>query len=144
QNANHFSVAGVYTPWESVVIYGRFSRGFLNEKLGNYFVPTTVLIAGCTNNTNPPVSFPCSTTGGNSITVKDVSVREAYEFAVTYLFIAGGRHELKGGYQRYSIFTDIQSGNNAIGQLRFFGGTPLSRTRPGVRYTPGAIGSASL
>src|SRR5690606_35855252 len=144
QNANHFSVAGVYTPWESVVIDGRLSRGFLNEKLGNYFVPTTVQIAGCTNNTNPPVSFPCSTTGANSITVKDVSVRETYEFAGTYLFSAGGRHELKGGYQRYSIFNDVQSGNNAIGQLRFFVGTPISSTQPGVQDTPGAIGSASF
>ena len=144
QNSNVVTASGVYTPTSSIVIDGRYSRGFLNEKLGNYFVPQFVQIAGCTNNTNPPIEFPCATTGANSITTKDVSVRESYEFSGTYIFKAGGRHELKGGYQRYTIFNDVQSGNNAIGQLRFFIGTPISSLQPGVQDTPGAIGSASF
>jgi len=122
QNSNIVTASGVYTPTSNLVIDGRFSRGFLNEKLGNYFVPTTVQVAGCTNNTSPPIAFPCSTTGANSITTKDVSVRTSYEFSASYIFKAAGRHELKGGYQRYTIFNDVQSGNNAIGQLRFFCG----------------------
>lgn len=144
QTSNIVTVAGVYTPTSSIVIDGRYSRGFLNEKLGNYFVPTTVQVAGCTNNTNPPIAFPCSTTGANSITVKDISIRESYEFSGSYVFNGGGRHELKGGYQRFTILNDVQSGNNAIGQLRFFVGTPISSTQPGVTDTPGAIGSASF
>ncbi|MFZ1699589.1 MAG: carboxypeptidase regulatory-like domain-containing protein [Pyrinomonadaceae bacterium] len=144
QNSNIVTLAGVYTPTSSLVIDGRYSRGFLNEKDGNYFVPTSVQISGCTNNTNPPILFPCSTTGGNSVTVKDVSVRESSEFSATSIFRAGGRHELKGGYQRYTILNDVQSGNNAIGQLRFFVGTPISSTQPGITDTPGAIGSGSF
>lgn len=144
QNANSVTASAVYTPTGSLVIDGRYSRGFLNEKLGNYFVPTAVQIAGCTNNTNPPIAFPCSTTGSSSITTKDISIRESYEFSGTYIFSGGGRHELKGGYQRYSILNDVQSGNNAIGQLRFFVGTPISSTQPGVTDTPGAIGSGSF
>lgn len=144
QTSNVVTASGVWTPTSNLVFEGRYSRNFLNEKLGNYFVPTTVQIAGCTNNTNPPIAFPCSTTGANSITTKDVSIRESYESSVSYIFSGGGNHELKGGYQRYTIMNDVQSGNNAIGQLRFFVGTPISSTQPGVTDTPGAIGSASF
>jgi len=145
QSSNIVTVSGVYTPLSNLVIDGRYNRGFLNEKLGNYYVPQVVEINTCNRTpANNPNAFPCSTTGANSLTVKDVSVRETYEFSGTYLFSAGGRHELKGGYQRYSILNDVQSGNNAIGQLRFFVGTPISSTQPGVTDTPGAIGSASF
>jgi hypothetical protein len=147
QTANSVTFSGVYTPTSNLVFDGRFSRGFLNEKNGNYFIPTAFpQISGCSNSTgNPPtIPFSCGTTSANSLTVKDVSVRTTYEFSAAYLFDLGGRHELKGGYQRYSIFNDVQSGNNAIGQLRFFIGTPISSTQPGVSNTPGAIGSASF
>lgn len=145
QNSNLVTFSGVYTPLSNVVIDGRYSRGFLNEKLGNYFVPQVVNIAACNRTpANNPNAFPCSTTGANSLTVKDISIRETYEFSGTYIFNGGGRHELKGGYQRYTVLNDVQSGNNAIGQLRFFVGTPISSTQPGVTDTPGAIGSASF
>lgn len=152
--SNVVTFAGVYTPTSNVVIDGRYSRGYLNEKLGNYFVPQAVFIAGCTygpqnpgDPNSPPVpasTFPCSTSSSNSLTVKDISIRETYEFSGTYIFNGGGRHELKGGFQRYTIFNDVQSGNNAIGVLRFFVGPSnlISNTQPGVTPTAGAIGSA--
>lgn len=143
QNSNVVTFAGVYTPTSDLVIDGRYSRSFLNEKLGNYFVPQLVQIADC-GSPVPPAGFQCATTPANSITVKDVSVRESYEFTGTYIFNAGGRHELKGGYQRYAIFNDVQSGNNAIGQLRFNYGTLISSLQPGVTATPGAVGSGSF
>ncbi|MFV0389425.1 MAG: hypothetical protein ACK5NT_11800 [Pyrinomonadaceae bacterium] len=43
----------------------------------------------------------------NTKTEKDVSIRTNYEGDVTYSFIAGGRHALKGGYQHQSIFNDL-------------------------------------
>lgn len=141
QTANAVTLAGVYTPTNSLVIDGRYSRGYLNEKLGNYFVPTTVQIFSCGT---PNANFPCSTSGANSITVKDISIRESYEFSGTYIFNAGGQHELKGGYQRYTIFNDVQSGNNAIGRISFNYGTPISTLQPGVTDSPGAVGSASF
>ena len=142
QNSNLVTVAGVYTPTSNIVIDGRYSRGFLNEKNGNYFVPRTVQIFSCgTTNAN----FPCTTTGANTLTVKDVSIRESYDFSGTYIFNAGGRHELKGGYQRYAIFNDVQSGNNAIGRISFNYGTSISTLLGGaVTATPGAVGSASF
>lgn len=143
QTANLVTLSGVYTPTSSIVVDARYSRGFLNEKLGNYFVPQVVQVSEC-NRATGSAAFPCSTSGANSLTVKDISIRESYEFSGTAIFSAGGRHELKGGYQRYTIFNDVQSGNNAIGQLRFYVGTPISSTQPGVTDTPGAIGSASF
>jgi len=144
QTSNVVTFAGVYTPTNNLVIDGRYSRGFLNEKLTNYFVPQVVQIAGCTYGPSVPAStFPCSTSPSSTITVKDVSVRETYEFSGTFIFNGGGRHEMKGGYQRYTIFNDVQSGNNALGVLRFFiGPTNLINSQAGVTPTQGAIGSA--
>jgi hypothetical protein len=142
QNSNIFTFSGVYTPTSNLVIDGRYNRGFLNEKLGNYFIPSTVQIFSCGT---PNVAFPCSTTGANTITVKDVSVRQTYEFSASYITNFGGRHEFKGGYQRYSIVNDVQSGNNAIGRISYNYGTSISTLLGGaVQDTPGAVGSASF
>ncbi|HEY0460073.1 MAG TPA: TonB-dependent receptor [Pyrinomonadaceae bacterium] len=142
QNSNIFTFSGVYTPTSNLVIDGRYNRGFLNEKLGNYFIPSTVQIFSCGT---PNVAFPCSTTGANTITVKDVSVRQTYEFSASYITNFGGRHEFKGGYQRYSIVNDVQSGNNAIGRISYNYGTPISTLLGGaVQDSPGAVGSASF
>jgi hypothetical protein len=130
---------GTYTPTSNLVIDGRFSRGFLNEKNGNYFVPASFPQVSSCGTPAPP--FACSPTGANSITLKDISLRTSYEFSASYLFNLGGRHELKGGYQRYTIFNDVQSGNNAIGQLRFFTGTPISSTQPELTPRERLMGS---
>lgn len=138
QTSNLVTFAGVYTPTSSVVFDGRYSRGFLNEKNGNYFIPTlTPRIVSC----GGLAAAVCRTTGINNLTVKDISIRESYDFTGSYIFNAGGRHELKGGYQRFSIFNDVVSGNNQIGELRFFPGTPI--LAPSVP-TPGALGYASF
>jgi hypothetical protein len=142
QNSNLVTFSGVYTATSKLIFDGRYSRGFLNEKLGNYFVPTTVQVFSCGT---PNVNFPCTTTGANTITTKDVSVRESYEFSGAYIFNAGGQHELRGGYQRFTIFNDVQSGNNAIGRLSFNYGTSISTLIGGnVTSTPGAVGSGSF
>ena len=141
QTSNLVTMAGVYTPKSNIVIDGRYSRGFLNEKNGNYFIPTlTPRVVSC--GTITP-GFTCGTTGINTITVKDVSVRESYDFSSAYVFNGGGRHELRGGYQRFSIFNDVVQGNNQIGELRFFPGTPINSIAP-VTPTPGALGYASF
>ena len=145
QNSNLVTLAGVYTPTSRLVIDARYSRGFLNEKLGNYFIPTTTQIFACNNTSATNPVFPCSTTAANTITVKDVSVRQSYEFSGSYLFEAGGKHELKGGYQRYTIFNDVQSGNNAIGRISFDLGSRLSTLIGGAAVdTPGAIGTGTF
>lgn len=142
QNSNLFTIDGVWTPTSDLVVNARFSRGFLNEKLGNYFVPTATQIFSCGTLS---AAFPCTTTGANTITAKDVSVRKAFEVSASYMFRGAGRHELKGGYQRYTIDADVISGNNLIGRVSFNYGTPISTLLGGaVTDTPGAVGSASF
>src|SRR5688572_9466800 len=142
QSSNLATLSGVYTVNSKLVLDGRYNRGFLNEKLGNYFVPTTVQIFSC-GTVN--AAFPCATTGANTITAKDVSVRESFEFSGAYIFNAGGQHELRSGYQRITIFNDVISGNNLIGRLSFNYGTSISTLIGGnVTSTPGAVGSGSF
>ena len=142
QSSNLVTLAGVYTATSKLVFDGRYSRGFLNEKIGNYFVPETVQIFSCGT---PNAAFPCATTGANTITGKDVSIRESYEFSAAYIFNAGGQHELRGGYQRFTIFNDVQSGNSTVGRISFNYGTSITTLIGGnVTATPGAVGSGSF
>ncbi len=142
QSSNLFTIGGVYTATSKLVFDGRYTRGFLNEKLGNYFVPETVQIFSCGT---PFAAFPCATTGANTITRKDVSVRQSYEGSVAYVFNAGGQHELRGGYQRFTIFNDVQSGNSTVGRVSFNYGTSITTLIGGnVTATPGAVGSGSF
>ncbi|MGZ5480897.1 MAG: TonB-dependent receptor domain-containing protein [Pyrinomonadaceae bacterium] len=142
QNSNLFTLAGVYTATSKLIFDARYSRGFLNEKLGNYFVPETVQIFSCGT---PNVNFPCATTGANTITRKDVSLRKSFESSVAYIFSAGGQHELRGGYQRFTIFNDVQSGNSTVGRISFNYGTSITTLIGGnVTATPGNLGSASF
>lgn len=140
QTSNLATFSAVYTPLNNLVLDGRYSRGFLNEKNANYFIPLlTPRIVTCPPDSTDPL-FPCDTTGVNTITVKDVSVRTSYDFSVAYLFNAGGQHEFRSGYQRFTIFNDVQQGNNAIGELRYTFGQQISSQVPGLTNTPGAIG----
>lgn len=142
QSSNLVTVGGVYTATAKLILDGRYTRGFLNEKLGNYFVPETVQIFSCGT---PNVNFPCSTTGANNITRKDVSVRESWESSAAYIFNAGGQHELRGGYQRFTIFNDVQAGNSTVGRISFNYGTSITTLIGGnVTATPGAVGSGSF
>ena len=142
QNSNLFTVDAVWTPTSKVVVAGRYTRGFLNEKLGNYFVPQTTQIFSCGA---ANAAFPCTTTGANTITRKDVSLRQTYDFSVAYFFTAGGRHEFKAGLQRFTILNDVQSGNSTIGRVSYNYGTPISTLLGGgVVDTPGAVGSGSF
>ena len=125
QSSNLVTLAGVYTATNNLIFDGRYSRGFLNEKLGNYFVPEAVQIFSCTTLPTHP-TFPCSTTAASTITRKDVSVRQSYEFSGAYVFNAGGQHEVRGGYQRFTIFNDVQSGNTSVGRLSFNYGTSIA------------------
>lgn len=114
QNSNNFRIEGVWTPSDKSVVDVRYTRGFLNQKLGAYGVATTprvicqsvpaafVAVAGCAQG--------FQSNRGNDLPVKDVSLRTTIDASVGHLFNAAGRHELKGGYQRSKIFNDVQSG----------------------------------
>jgi hypothetical protein len=112
-NGNNIAGQAVYTITENLLASFRYSRGFLNEKGNNYFVPSGnrySCLSGNTGSTTFPGGCPQGLlTPSTTQTVKDVSVRTTYEGDVTFLFSFGGRHQIKGGYARSKIFNDLQA-----------------------------------
>ncbi|HQX54701.1 MAG TPA: TonB-dependent receptor plug domain-containing protein [Pyrinomonadaceae bacterium] len=113
QSSKNVTGQAVYTPLSSIVATFRYSRGFLNEKLGNYFKPSGTRYICTSGNAAGTTTFgsEACTTGindpANDQTFKDVSVRTNYEGDMSFLFNAGGRHELKGGYGHQAIYNDL-------------------------------------
>jgi Carboxypeptidase regulatory-like domain/TonB-dependent Receptor Plug Domain len=147
QTANNVTGQAVWTPTSSVVITGRYSRGFLNEKLTSYFVPSatryvcqagsTTIAGACTNGT---------VDSANTNIIKDVSIRTNYEFDATFSGNLGSsRHELKGGYQRFRISNDVDRGYVGPGRIDLYYGFTIADLTDG-RVTPtlGAVGAGEL
>jgi len=144
QNANSFRLEGTWTPTSHLVLLGRYTRGFQNEKLGSYGVPfipqfvcqnvpaAVTATAGCAQG--------FVNVGSNSVLLKNVSLRTTYDAQATFLFNGWGRHELKGGYQNSTIFNDIDSGNKGPGRTYLFYTDPADATQryrcfdPSVTY----------
>lgn len=120
-SSNNFTFQAAWTPLSSVIASFRFSRGFLNEKGGNYFVPSATRYV-CQNGSNT-IAGACTTgtvDAANSNTVKDVSVRSNYEGDFTYFANFGVRQEIKGGYQRFRIKNEVDSGYVGPGRIDLF------------------------
>jgi hypothetical protein len=140
QNANNVTAQAAYSAASNLVFSGRFSRGFLNEKNGSYFaVPGLRVICQIGNTPSNPNLYPGGCTQGNNTPangeiVRDVSVRTSYEADATYIGSLLGRHEIKGGYQRSSVFNDVAQGFSTKGQITFLYGTSISAA--GTPVTP--------
>lgn len=152
-NSNNTTAQAVYTVLDNLIVTFRYNRGFLNEKANNYFVPsgnvyncfagntaTDTFPGGCVQGTISPTS--------TTQTVKDVSVRTTYEGDATYLFNAGGRHQIKGGYSRSTIFNDLQA-NFSQNILFCYGNYRINNMCAGAQNSaatpnPNAIGAGML
>jgi hypothetical protein len=155
-NSNNVTSQAIWTPTSQLVVTGRFSRGFLNNKPRNYFVPNQtqyqcVALSGDLGTFTPAqtgcqqgfLNFPT-----NRTQFAEVSKRTNYEVDASYILNGFlGDHQFKGGYQRSKIFTDINGGSNGsnvgTGQIQLYYGRPITAgTGPveGLTVTPGAIG----
>jgi hypothetical protein len=151
QNSNNVTGQAVYTALDNLILSFRYSRGFLNEKLGNYFTPTGLRYI-CQAGNTPSVNFgPDACTQGqndpsNTRTDRDVSVRTNYEGDVTFLTNFFGRHQFKGGYQHQTIFNDLFKNYTDRVYLEY--GQPITNnfnwTQTIAQPTPGAIGHGVL
>jgi hypothetical protein len=126
QNSNNFRLEGVYTPTSKLVLLGRYTRGFLNEKLGSYGIPAIPQFV-CSQVPDALVATAGCAQGfvnisSNSNTLRDISIRTAYDAQASYLFKAFGSHELKGGYQNSKILNDVSSGNAGPGRTYLYYG----------------------
>jgi hypothetical protein len=135
-----------------MVVSARGGYSFLNEKLTSYGVPSPIGLerrlcstggvasaipaeAGCTHGQQNFPSF--------AALIFDVSRRRTFDIDAAYLFTAGGRHQLKGGYQFNGIANDVLNRN--VDQLVLQYGRSIntvSRVSATILPpTPGAIGA---
>lgn len=131
QSANNVTFAAVYNPTSNIVGTFRYSRGFLNEKLGNYgkISGTTryLCLNGNTGTTNwgANACTQGANDAANDYSEKDVSVRTNYEGDISFLFSGGGRHELKGGYAHQTIYNDLKKNDTTRVYLQY--GVPINQ-----------------
>jgi hypothetical protein len=152
-NANSVTASGTFTPTDKIVTSFRWSRGFLNQRDNNYFIPTGNQYS-CVTGNNPTTNFgPNACTEGftspsTTKNVKDVSIRTTWEGDGSFLFNAGGRHQFKGGYQHMKIFNDIEKGFSEIVFLAYgdyrINNTPFAWQAANVIPNPAAIGAGAL
>jgi hypothetical protein len=150
QNANNVTANVTWTPTSKIVGTFRFSRGFLNERLGSYNVPNIVRV-NCNSAGNPPPSSGCQAgfqnipASGNFQIFADASVRRQFDGDVSYLLSNfGGRHELKGGYQNAKVTNTVDSGYIGTGTIALYYGFGLADICCDVPDAPGAIGAGFL
>lgn len=144
QNASNFRLEGVYTPTSHLVLLGRYTRGFQNEKLGAYGVPVGSVQYVCSQ-----VPAAVTATAGcaqgfvnvstNSGVTKNISLRSTYDAQATFLFRGFGSHELKGGFQNSTIFNDVASGNAGPGRTYLYYADPANPTDPYRCFSPSTV-----
>lgn len=159
QNSQNYTISGAYSITNALLVTARTGHYFLNEKLntynqGNVKVPTVFCANVPLSSQQFPANFGCVRNTSNGApfvddTPKDVTTRDQIDADATYSFSIGGRHELKGGYQRSKIANDVISGRNDQITLRW-GTGPLSTVGSIsgnfglIPSAPGATGSGSL
>lgn len=149
QPATNFNINGNYIATNNLIFSGRFSRGYLNEKLNDYGIPNVTRFQ-CVDN-GLDFGFNCAN-GFNNVatndrTQRDISTRKNYEGdASLVLDNFGGRHQFKFGYQRFEISNDVASGYVEPGRVLFYFGRTTAAADGVTKFgnRPGEVGYARL
>ena len=127
QSSNNTTGSLVWTPTSRLILTARGGYSFLNEKLGNYGVPSVGgqlrVINQATGNPTP-ASFGLAAGTQNfpgfANTLFDVSRRRTFDADATYLVSEfAGRHAFKGGVQFNGISNDLLSTTVDTAVFRF-------------------------
>jgi|CXWL01.1.fsa_nt_gi hypothetical protein len=148
QNSNNFTAQASWTPLSSIISSFRFSRGFLNEKIGGYFVPTITRFICQVGGSAAQIAAGACSTGTvdpvNSQITRDVSIRKNYEADFTYFVNRGVRQEIKAGYQRFKITNDVSRGYKGLGRVDLYYGYTIQDLGAPSTPNPLAIGAGEL
>ncbi|QQS43019.1 MAG: TonB-dependent receptor [Acidobacteriota bacterium] len=150
QNSNAVNGQVTYNPTNWVVLNFRAGRSFLNEKLsGAYGVtPQTRYLCSISGDPDSVPGSGCSAgfnTGDNTVRLFDVSTRTTFDADASFVGInAGGRHNIKVGYQMNRLFNDVESGYTSTGYVVLYYGIPINALGAPVTPTPGNLGSGLL
>ncbi len=131
QNSNNFNSQGTWTPTQKSVLNVRFGRSFLNEKLNSYNIPsvTRFFCRGAASATTPGsgcVSGFNSVPNNNAVFL-DVSTRTTFDVDAAFVGLnAGGRHNVKFGYQWNRLFNSVSRGHVPFGVVVLDYGVPIS------------------
>jgi hypothetical protein len=150
ENSNLFTGQLTYTPTSKMVATFRYGRVFLNQKAGNYalaneprYVCSGAQSAYATIATGCPGGRGFQNLTTNSITTRDVSIRNEFNADFSYLLGEfGGKHEFKGGYIYGRTLNDVLGGNAGTGTVTLFYGQDYAASGLGVSL-PCALGTAS-
>lgn len=145
--SNNVTGQVIYTPTTNLVATFRYGRSFLNQRggnnalpgnnptLGNYAVANAVRFR-CQGDTGVysrtatgcPTGFNYQNVTSNSLTTRDVSLKNEYNADLTYILgNFGGSHEFKGGYQLGKTKNDVLSGNAGTGIVSLYYGATFSQ-----------------
>lgn len=155
QNSQSVTGQAVWTPSSNIIFSFRGGHYFLNQKLGTYgfgsidtpAVSCSTAASGAGYGAQFPAGFGCVKGQNNGVvlydnTLFDATKRNTFDGDGTFLFSAGGRHELKGGFQYNGIANQLES--RRADQIVFYMrsvGTTAGRT---ITETNGAIGSGLI
>ena len=151
RSSNNFTSHLEWTPSSRMVVTARYGRAFQNEKAGNYAIPEGVRYV-CSGSATAYGTIATGCPGGigyqnqstNSITTRDVSVKNEFSADASYLVSGfGGKHDFKGGYLRGRITNDVLSGNAGTGTVTLFYGQDFAQALPAAASIPCTLGSAS-
>ncbi|MCC6327434.1 MAG: TonB-dependent receptor [Acidobacteria bacterium] len=144
QPSSNFAINGTFVATSDLVFSARFSRGYINEKLSNYGIPNVTRFQCVTAGFQCDAGF--NNVATNDRTIRDISIRKNYEADASYIlneFL--GRHQFKGGYQRFHIKNDVASGYVEPGRVLFyFGRTTAAEDGTIFGNRPGEVGYARL
>lgn len=154
QTSNNTTGSIAWTPTSNLVVTARGGYSYLNEKLGNYGIPsvtgqTRYLTQACDTGIVAPAGFPvCGTQNfpGFSELKFDVSRRRTFDADASYLVSNfGGRHQFKGGVQFNGISNSIQSRLVDTWVFRFGPSRTIAgNTGRAVPTSPGIVGAGWL
>jgi Carboxypeptidase regulatory-like domain/TonB-dependent Receptor Plug Domain len=149
-NSNNLTGQITYTPTSKLIATFRYGRAFQNQKGGNYALANEPrYVCGGSQAAYSTIATGCPGGQGfqnlatNSITTRDVSIKNEYNGDVSFLspdFF--GKHEFKSGYQYGRTSNDALGGNAGTGTVTLFYGQDYSQAVAGVSL-PCTLGSAT-
>ncbi len=151
QTSNNTNGSIIWTPTSKFVFTARGGYSFLNEKIGNYGVPSVgggLLRQNIVNIGTPiPAGFGRTTFGQTfpnfSELFFDATIRRTFDADASYLFNFGGRHQVKGGFQFNGISNQVRS-TLVDSVILFFGELIDELSGRDITPAPNAIGSGFL
>lgn len=128
QNANAFNSGATWNPTNWAVLNFRFGRSFLNQKLNSYGLPRqTRYVCSQVSGTATAAQTGCAqgfqNVANNAQINFDVSTRTTFDADAAFVGLnAGGRHNIKFGYQLNRLFNTVDSGYADLGIIQLFYG----------------------